>query len=395
MKTSLLRLGFGLCLLLGLSTCGKRELPSVWIEGPERSSLTGRDRVDCELRYQSTSDRFRVPAHLKRRGGMSFGYDKHSYTLHLDRKIPLDFLPLDRDWVLNASYIDKTFVRHKVAYDLFRRLDERNRAARSRYVRLFYNDRYQGLYLLMEKLDASTLAIDRADRGALIIKDPPLFMADSLVRHADSSNFFEQKFPDLLQRDHNPDLHRLKAFLFKASDQAFRHDVPLLFDLDNLIDWHLMLLLTNNSDGILKNFYLYQQNSQTPFRVAIWDYDHSFGRDGDNELNLIRPLDERRSVLFRRLMALNVAGYNCRLQSRWQQLQKSHFHPRNIHRMIDQNLAQVRDELERNAERWPLDYHWYFDDNDCWEEVAIIHRYLDQRLPQIDSYLREVAASCP
>ncbi|MEO0735011.1 MAG: DUF2911 domain-containing protein, partial [Bacteroidota bacterium] len=64
--------------------------------------------------------RFRVPAHLKRRGGMSFVYDKHSYTLHLDRKIPLDFLPLDRDWVLNASYIDKTFVRHKVSYDLFR-----------------------------------------------------------------------------------------------------------------------------------------------------------------------------------------------------------------------------------------------------------------------------------
>ncbi len=395
MKTRSSWLLFGLLLLLGLSSCGKRTLPELWIDGPERKSMTGRKKVDCKLRYESGSDRFVVPATLNRRGGMSFVYDKHSYTLHLDRKMPLDFLPLDRDWVLNASYIDKTFLRHKIAYDLFRALDDRNLAARSHYIRLFYNGAYQGLYLLMEKMDASTLAIDKLDPEALIIKDPPLFMADSLTRVADSINFYEQKFPPFLELDHNPELHRLKAFLFHSSDQTFRRDIPQLFDLNNIIDWHLMLLLTNNSDGILKNFYLYRQNSQAPFRVAIWDYDHSFGRDGDNELNLIRPLNERRSILFHRLLALNVENYNCRLQQRWQELLKSHFHPDQLQRMIDRNLAQIRDELDHNAERWPINYHWYFDDNDYQKEVAIIQEYIKKRLPQINSYLDEIATVCP
>ncbi len=48
-----------------------------------------------------------------------------------------------------------------------------------------------------------------------------------------------------------------------------------------------MLLLSNNGDGVMKNFLLYKIDSNTPFRIALWDYDHSFGRDGDNELNLM------------------------------------------------------------------------------------------------------------
>ena len=46
---------------------------------------------------------------------------------------------------------------------------------------------------------------------------------------------------------------------------------------------HLLLYLSNGGDGITKNFYIYKMDEETPFRIALWDCDHSFGRDGDNE----------------------------------------------------------------------------------------------------------------
>ena len=33
----------------------------------------------------------------------------------------------------------------------------------------------------------------------------------------------------------------------------------------------IILLFTNNADGIMKNFYLYKLDKNTPFRFAIWD----------------------------------------------------------------------------------------------------------------------------
>ena len=53
--------------------------------------------------------------------------------------------------------------------------------------------------------------------------------------------------------------------------------------MENLIDWHILLLFTNNGDGLMKNYYFYKMDSETPFRFAIWDYDHTFGRDESAE----------------------------------------------------------------------------------------------------------------
>ena len=95
----------------------------------------------------------------------------------------------------------------------------------------------------------------------------------------------------------------IRDFILNSSNEVFSESVSTIFDIDNIIDWHLLLILSNNGDGILKNFYLYKIDSNTPLRIAPWDYDHSFGRDCDNELNLIsRPLDIERSNLFQQVI---------------------------------------------------------------------------------------------
>jgi spore coat protein CotH len=69
--------------------------------------------------------------------------------------------------------------------------------------------------------------------------------------------------------------------MFNSPDSILLADVGKWIELQNLIDRHLLLLFTNNGDGVMKNFLLYKTESHTPFQIALWDYDHSFGRDGD------------------------------------------------------------------------------------------------------------------
>lgn len=378
-----------------LSGCQDTTLPEVWLEGPAWERLTTREAFSAALEYRSGQDHIKLPATIKRRGGMSFSFEKYSFTLHLQRKLPLGFLPMDNDWVLNASYIDKTFMRHRLAYDLFRQMNKQYYPPNCGYVHMYYNQSYRGLYVLMERPDVSTLQIDKKAKEACIFKDPPLFTDFEKTIVPDSNNFFEQKFPDPAKDNKNPELKRLKNFLFYCSDDQFLEQVPQLFDLKNIMDWHLLLLFSNNSDGILKNFYLYRSQENAPYRIAIWDYDHSFGRDGDNELNLIRPLNPSRSILIRRLMEIDASDYPCRLWNRWQELQAANIlTAKNVNNKLSIYRPMIEGEIDRNTELWPYDGKWYYDHNNFAQEIEVIAKYLELRIPQLEQYFRELSLKC-
>lgn len=255
---------------------------------------------------------------IKYRGGSSSKYWKHSYRLELDEAYPLVGLPTEDDWVINATHVDKTFMRHRLSYDLFREMaPERNLAPLCRFVELSEAGRYEGVYVLMQRVNGSFVGLDKKDEQAALFKDPPIFW-EGIVEAETNAEVYEQKWPKARKRDMTASLDLFRDYLHLSSDSVFEAELTTWVDLDNIIDWHLLLLLSNNGDGLLKNFYLYRRDSHSPYRIAIWDYDHSYGRDGDYELNMLeRMLDPRRNVLLRRLMDTDVSDYSRRMSSRW------------------------------------------------------------------------------
>lgn len=73
-------------------------------------------------------------------------------------------MPAESDWLLIASYLDKTLLRIPLTHDLFREMG--HYAARYKPVELLLNGEYQGIYLLMEKLkrDADRINIKKLER---------------------------------------------------------------------------------------------------------------------------------------------------------------------------------------------------------------------------------------
>ena len=327
------------------------------------------------------------PARIERRGGFSISFPKHSYEIDLDEDIPLGNLPDDDDWILNANYIDKTFLRHVMSYQIFRDMHPNNRAPQTKYVELSRNHEYYGLFVLMEKVDRSVLEVDKNDEMAVIFKESPIFRPniDQFIPQ-DSSNFHQQTFPKLEDDDKTEFINDLRAFIVETTDEVFTSEFTHHFDLANIIDWHLLILLTNNNDGILKNFYLYKTDSQTPVRIAPWDYDHSFGRGGAGHLNLIAvQCNPERSILFKRLMEFD--WYKTALKNRWGNLQSSNlFTARDIRRRIREYRVTLDMLVERNFEKWPVDGPRYMDDANFVEEIEIMHTYLDMRFEQLEEY---------
>src|SRR5688500_5063097 len=88
---------------------------------------------------------------IERRGQSSQMFPKRSYAVELARDAPLLGMPADDDWILYAPYNDKTLMRNVVAYATARGIGRY--AARTRFVELWLNGRYQGVYVLMERLE--------------------------------------------------------------------------------------------------------------------------------------------------------------------------------------------------------------------------------------------------
>lgn len=364
--------------------CQTNDISKVYIENTETINWKVKD--SCTVYVVQNNDSTQISGRIKYRGGASSKYFKHSFATELDEVFSFDNIPADDDWIINASYVDKTFMRHKISYDLFNEMNSSNKASASTYTWLIQNNKDQGLYLIMQEINASFLELNKEDTMAMLFKEPGIFYELKNRYVKDTLNYYQQKYPKISIADKSDYLESFKNFLYYSSEEDFKNNISNWIDLDNVIDWHLILLFTNNGDGLRKNFFLYKKDSNSPFRFTIWDYDHSFGREGDYELNMMdRELNCRKVILLKRLMDNKELDYNERLERRWKQLrEKNIFSLDNINTHIERNDQLIHSYISKNEELWPIESKWYSDGNNYSEEVELIRKYCKLRIGQLD-----------
>ena len=151
-------------------------------------------------------------------------------------------------------------------------------------------------------------------------------------------------------------LDELNQFVSQVPDGEFfdaKSGIGSRMDMDNVIDFHLLVLFTSNMDGSDKNFLLARDAltadaPQPRFFFVPWDYDATFGRNYEG--SLVEPTAWLSNHLFDRL--LGNAAYQQRYTARWLKLRKGQFSVENIARMIDDNARTLGDAAKRNERRW-------------------------------------------
>lgn len=327
---------------------------------------------------------------IKYRGGFSVRYPKKSFTFKAYD--PIDLLgdgQAYKKWIFNASYIDKTLMRHKFSYDVFAKFDSNHKIPKSKYITLSIDSNYNGVYVLMEKIGKKKLQVNE-DNGGCIFKDPPLFKQKVGAAEV-KGNPHHQKTPDLDEHDYNNLLDSLRNIMLNGTDVAFTNMVQAYFDLNNIIDWQILIMLSNNGDGVLKNFYLYRKNKTDKFKIVPWDYDHSFGRDSDNELNMMRQENGwDRNILLNRLYYKNIKNYSVNLKKRWQELRSQKTISKDtLYSMLDRQKAAIVNEIDENFEKWPYNSQFYYDSNTFYQEVDTIKKNIGLRIKYLDNFFNE------
>ncbi len=307
--------------------------------------------------------------------------------LKLDSAVSFCGLPAHEVWILNAGYIDKSFIRHRLSFDLFRAMGSHNLSPNGCYGEVYVGNQYQGLYYVMQRIDQERAGIADFQPGGVLFKEPPVFIQDEpgIVYR---EHLFGQKYPEIDVRNEAALGDELRHFLFHASDSLFAADVDDYFQLENVADWMLLLLLTNNTDGLLRNFYLYRLHTGAPFRIAIWDYDETFGRYGDNRLNNMETeIDWQQNPLLSRLM--QQKAFRQQIKERWLLHRSNVFDQASINRRIDEYIVELEYHVEKNFKRWPVDGPGYADDMDFDAEVDLVRSFISKRLVELDQQMEK------
>jgi len=163
------------------------------------------------------------------------------------------------------------------------------------------------------------------------------------------------------------------------------------FNINNIIDWHLLLLLSNNQDGLIKNFYIYRTGTNQPFLFSPWDYDHGYGRDGDGELNLNSFINTKRVGLLNRLLKTNAFNYKKKLLEKYLLLKRKNIlTAKNINSMIDKNITTIQPYIVENEKKWPIDSVQYLQGSNFNNEILLMKNWVKKRLPKVENYLRKL-----
>jgi len=256
----------------------------IWTEPDDLARLYEDPKARLEIAAQVGLGRERYAGvELELHGGSARTWPKKSYRLRFSESdVKYDFFGdgaqrIERI-VLQAAWVDPSFVRAKLLFDLLRELG--GLAPRIGYARLYINGEAQGLYQVIERIDGEFLEKQGFSQSGNLYKAEThaanwAVKDDPLLGFAERTNE-DGKAPDL-------------AALFSAiastegSHEAFERELAPLVSFEDFTIWHLVMSYALNLDTFDKNYYLYHDPAApdaehgSVFRIIQWDADTTFG----------------------------------------------------------------------------------------------------------------------
>ena len=309
------------------------------------------------------------------RGRTSAQLEKKSYGLELweniyqkDHSAPLLGMRNGEDWILDAMYIDKLRMRNKLSFELWEKMWSKKMdtpwqtthpGIHCKFVELFINQRYMGLYCLSEKLDESLINL----KGAASSAEGVLYKAIDWIGGATAFKTYnspppesmiwegwEQVYPD--EHFYWEPLSELRKLVVLDEDELFTEKISSIVNLDCFAEYYLFTNLILAQDNIIKNYYLARYPEQSRFLVLPWDLEGTWGimwHGGESSSNGLLE-----NELYNRLQELDVGEFQELLESKWENYRESLFHLDSLMAPVTlyTDLLKRSGVIDRENDRW-------------------------------------------
>ncbi|MBB3838299.1 hypothetical protein FHS57_002304 [Runella defluvii] len=373
---------------------------------------------------------------IEHRGSSSQFFPKKPYGFETrtetgdDLKVSLLGMPKESDWILNASYTDKTLMRDVLTYHLSNQMGMY--ATRTKFVELVIDGDYKGVYILMEKIkrDANRVniaSLKPADNSGDALTGGYILKVDKNTGSADA--YWKSPYPAnnlmeiniMLEYPKKDDITTAQFEYIKNHFTNFEHTLngpnfkdptngyAKYIDVNTFVDYFLLTELTYNIDAYRLSVFFYKDRDSRDSKIKMgpaWDYDHSYGNANYCKgwetnhwaYDFVRefcPQDDKQTPTWWARL-LQDREFCLKVRERWQQLRQNQWTNSNISSFVNQNVALLGESQVRNFQRWPLLGEWiwpnYYWGNTYQEEIDWFKNWTEQRLSWLDANIPRVGA---
>lgn len=318
------------------------------------------------------------------RGNTSRMYPKKGYKLNLTKSTAsgttvanrqsLFGMRKDDDWILYAMYNDETKLRDKLSIDIWNEFGAKEVDKKSTYgtnltyVEVVADNRYCGLYGLMERVDEKQLGLKAGDY-LYKRKNPGGLAAEKFAAAKDpyaEVQGFSLKAGKADENAWEP-IREFSAFL-----EQKRGGLPVTAaaspDEDNLLRMWLFLQIITGHDHTAKNIFYAAKATEEGYRFyfAPWDMDLTWGNVSVGETNPLYTAYEPQTfndrVYWETADWLIDSGENGaveKVQELYRSLRENVLSDEAVRERIFETDALIRDSgaYARDEERWPYAAH--------------------------------------
>jgi hypothetical protein len=242
-------------------------------------------------------------AGIEFRGSSSQSFPKKPYGIEIrnadgtDKAVSIFGWPAESDYILFASYNEKSLIHNTLAMHFGRSLGLV--ASRTRHVEVYINNEYRGIYVFMEKIkrsegrvDISKLAekdtVGEGLTGGYIVKMDKNTGSKSggwQSKYPFNTNgttypFYQYEYPEVLhptQKKYIQDYY--DGFEKELDNKNFNPTTGYqkYIDINSFVNLMLLNELTFNVDGYRISTFFHKDKNQKMKAGPAWDYDLSFG----------------------------------------------------------------------------------------------------------------------
>ena len=372
----------------------------------------------------SQADFIFLPGYVKKPYGIEIWTDSTGVTA---KKMSLVQMPEETDWVLNASYNDRSFMRDFLAQMIAGRLGVLN--SKTKFVELIINDEYRGVYILMEKIKQGKNRVPISDlyptenagddvTGGYLLKiDKSSGSPSANFKSNYTSGIlgtqkceFQIEYPKygiitqqqfIYIRDYIQTWERkLMTEDMNDSKASFRE----MMDMPSFVNYFILNETVRNVDGYRLSSYLYKDKESLGGKIKMgpaWDFNIAFGNADYlngwttngfvyNAIGSLEPTNYWQ-VPFWWNKLVQDASFRKAVATRWKEVRKTFLNTNSLFASIDSAQVVLKEPLIRNFQKFPLMGRkiWpnYYVGSTLSDEVNWLKNWIQGRLTWLDAQL--------
>jgi hypothetical protein len=373
----------------------------------------------------SQADFIFLPGYVKKPYGIEIWTDTSGVNA---KKMSLVQMPEESDWVLNASYNDRSFMRDFLAQMIAGRLGVLN--SKTKFVELIINDEYRGVYVLMEKIKQGKNRVPISDlyptensgddvTGGYLLK---IDKSSGSPSTSWKSNYtsgitatqkceFQIEYPNygiitqqqlIYIRDYiNTWERKLMTEDMNDPKASFRD----MMDMPSFVNFFILNEVTRNVDGFRLSTYLYKDKESLGGKIKMgpaWDFNIAFGNadylNGWMTNGFVYKAMENDGgkndywqVPFWWNKLIQDASFRKALATRWKEVRSSFLNTNTLNSTIDSAQVVLKEPLTRNFQKYQLMGRkiWpnYYVGSSLTDEVNWLKNWIQGRLTWLDAQM--------